>query len=57
MRERFRRTAEGRATATEVLLALLGVFRDASQEDAVHGGCPIMNLAIESDEVALPASS
>jgi hypothetical protein len=57
MRERFRRTAEGRATATEVLLALLGVFRDASQEDAVQGGCPIMNLAIESDEVALPASS
>jgi TetR/AcrR family transcriptional regulator, transcriptional repressor for nem operon len=57
MRERFRRAAEGRATATELLLPLLGVFRDASQEDAVHGGCPIMNLAIKSDDVAMPASS
>jgi hypothetical protein len=26
------------------------VFRDASREDAFHGGCPIMNLAIESDD-------
>lgn len=50
MRERLRRAAEGRATATEVLVALLGVFRDASQEEAFRGGCPIMNLAIESDD-------
>lgn len=50
MRERFRRAAEGRASATEVLLAFLGVFRDASHDEAFHGGCPIMNLAIESDD-------
>jgi AcrR family transcriptional regulator len=50
MRERFRRAAEGRASATEVLLAFLGVFREASHDEAFHGGCPIMNLAIESDD-------
>src|SRR5262245_19820170 len=45
MRDRFLRAAEGRATATDTLLARLHVFREAS-----HGGCPIVNLAIESDD-------
>jgi AcrR family transcriptional regulator len=50
MRDRFLRALEGRATATDALLALLDVFRDASRDEAFHGGCPIMNLAIESDD-------
>src|SRR5262249_30211527 len=50
MRERCRRATEGHATATEALLALLGVFREASRDDTFRGGCPIVNLAIESDD-------
>src|SRR5499426_263883 len=50
MRERCRRAAGGRPTATKALLALLEVFREASREEAFQGGCPIVNLAIESDD-------
>ena len=50
-RERFRRAMAGRATATEALLALLNLFREEDSHDEVlRGGCPIMNLAIESDD-------
>ena len=49
-RERFQRAAEGGATATDALLALLGVAREISRDEASRGGCPIMNLAIESDD-------
>ena len=50
IRDRLRGALEGRVTATDALLALLEVFRDASRDAAFHGGCPIMNLAIESDD-------
>src|SRR5262249_2644102 len=50
MRDRCRRATEGHATATEALLALLGVFREASRDDTFRGGCPIANLALESDD-------
>ena len=50
MDDRFLRAVEGRATATDALLALLDVFREASRDEAFHGGCPITNLAIESDD-------
>jgi len=50
MRDHFRRTAEGHATATKALLALLAMFREASHEEPFRGGCPIMNLAVESDD-------
>jgi TetR/AcrR family transcriptional repressor of nem operon len=50
MRDRCRRAAEGHPTATKALLALLEVFREASREEAFQGGCPIVNLAIESDD-------
>lgn len=50
MRDRFLRAGEGRATATDRLFALLDVFREASRDEAFHGGCPIVNLAIESDD-------
>jgi len=49
-RERFQRAAEGQATAIDALLALLRVARDISREETSQGGCPIMNLAIESDD-------
>jgi TetR/AcrR family transcriptional repressor of nem operon len=50
MRDRFLRAAEGQVTATDTLLAFLRVFREASHDEAFHGGCPIMNLAVESDD-------
>ena len=50
MRDRCRRAAEGHASATEALIALLGVFRDAARAEEFRGGCPIANLAIESDD-------
>jgi TetR/AcrR family transcriptional repressor of nem operon len=50
MRERFLRATEGRATATDALLAALRIFRETARDEALHGGCPIMNLAIESDD-------
>ena len=50
MRDRFLRALEGQTTATDALLALLAVFRRASQDEAFHGGCPIMNMAVESDD-------
>ena len=50
MRDRFLRAAEGKKTATETLLAFLDIFRAAPRDEAFHGGCPIMNLAIESDD-------
>jgi len=48
MRDRFLRAAEGRATATDTLLALLHVFREASHDEAFHGGCPIVNLELRN---------
>ena len=50
MRDRCQRAAERHTTATAALLALLEVFREASREEVFHGGCPIVNLAIESDD-------
>lgn len=50
MRDRLTRALEGRASAVEKLLALFGVFRNFPFDDVFCGGCPIMNLAIESDD-------
>src|SRR5262249_43358791 len=41
---------EGKGTPKEKLLALLDVGRNAPYEEAFRGGCPIVNLAIESDD-------
>ena len=51
MRYRFVDALEGRKTATDKLFALFEVVRNASQEESYRGGCPIMNLAVESDDV------
>jgi AcrR family transcriptional regulator len=50
MRDRFLRALEGQTTAKDKLLALLEVGRTAPRDEAFRGGCPIMNLAIESDD-------
>ncbi len=50
MRDRLTGAIEGRTTATDKLFALLDVVRNAAREDVFRGGCPIMNLAVESDD-------
>ena len=50
MRDRLLQAIEGKQTATEKLLALFEVVRGAPREKAFRGGCPIMNLAVESDD-------
>ena len=50
MRDRFLRAIDGCSTPKDALLAAIGLFRDSSREEAFHGGCPIVNLAIESDD-------
>lgn len=40
----------GKPNAREKLLAMLKVFRGYLQNRMLPGGCPIMNLAIESDD-------
>src|SRR5262249_24404203 len=49
MRDRFLRAAQNKATPTETLLAFLNVFREAAHDEAFHGSCPIINLAVESE--------
>jgi TetR/AcrR family transcriptional regulator, transcriptional repressor for nem operon len=50
VRNRFLQAIEGRETAKDKLFALLEVARQAPREEAFHGGCPVMNLAVESDD-------
>ena len=50
MRDRLLAAFEGTQSATEKLFALLDVARRNMQDEACAGGCPIMNLAVESDD-------
>jgi AcrR family transcriptional regulator len=50
VRNRFLLAIEGRKTAKNKLFALFEVARHARGEEAFHGGCPLMNLAVESDD-------
>jgi TetR/AcrR family transcriptional regulator, transcriptional repressor for nem operon len=50
VRNRFLQAIEGKETARDKLFALLDVARHAPREEAFHGGCPVMNLAVESDD-------
>jgi TetR/AcrR family transcriptional regulator, transcriptional repressor for nem operon len=50
LRSRLFDALEGKQSATDKLLALFGVFRNFPQDKVFQGGCPIMNLAIESDD-------
>jgi AcrR family transcriptional regulator len=47
---RFLVAIEGRKTAKDKLFALFDVVRHAPRDAAFHGGCPLMNLAVESDD-------
>jgi len=50
MRRRLSDALEGKRTAKDKLFALFDVVRNAPREEAFRGGCPIVNLAIESDD-------
>ena len=50
VRNRFLEAVERRQTAKDKLFALFEVARHAPREEAFHGGCPVMNLAVESDD-------
>lgn len=50
VRNRFLQAIEGKETARQKLCALFDVARHAPREEAFHGGCPVMNLAVESDD-------
>jgi TetR/AcrR family transcriptional repressor of nem operon len=50
MRDRLSGALEGERTAKDKLFALLEVACNAPRDEAFRGGCPIMNLAIESDD-------
>src|SRR5262249_10691070 len=50
MRDRLLEALAGKKTAADKLFALLEVGRNAFRDEALRGGCPIMNLAGESDD-------
>jgi TetR/AcrR family transcriptional regulator, transcriptional repressor for nem operon len=50
VQNRFLEAIEGKETARQKLCALFDVARYAPREEAFHGGCPVMNLAVESDD-------
>lgn len=50
LRTRLLRALEGKTGAPQKLSALFEVARNVLQEEAFRGGCPVMNLAVESDD-------
>jgi TetR/AcrR family transcriptional repressor of nem operon len=48
--KRFREAAASKKTAYEQLLAVLAVYENVVYEPPFTGGCPVMNMAIESDD-------
>jgi AcrR family transcriptional regulator len=50
MRDRLSDALEGKRAATDKLFALFEVARNGQRDQAFRGGCPIANLAIESDD-------
>ena len=50
MRDRLFEAAEARARPKDKLFALFDVARGVLREEAFRGGCPVMNLAVESDD-------
>ncbi|KEQ24706.1 TetR/AcrR family transcriptional regulator [Paenibacillus tyrfis] len=47
--EHFSSAMQGSETATEKILAMCGVYRDAVHHPPLQGGCPFLNTAVESD--------
>ena len=50
MRDRLLQAIQEQKTATDKLLALVDVARNAMHDEIYRGGCPIQNLAVESDD-------
>jgi TetR/AcrR family transcriptional regulator, transcriptional repressor for nem operon len=50
MRDELLAALTGKKSAKDKLGALIGVFRDSVKGPGIEGGCPIVNLAIESDD-------
>jgi AcrR family transcriptional regulator len=50
MRQRLLQAIEGKQTAKNKLMALFEVARGMPHEEVLRGGCPVMNLAVESDD-------
>ncbi|GAB4214079.1 MAG: TetR/AcrR family transcriptional regulator [Roseiflexaceae bacterium] len=52
--QRFQAAMAGKTSATERLLALVGVFERYMDDPPLPGGCPVVNTAVEADD-AIPA--
>lgn len=50
MRDRLLSAVASERSAKDKLRALIEAFRDSAQGPAMEGGCPITNMAIESDD-------
>jgi AcrR family transcriptional regulator len=50
MRERLLRSLQGKTSAKDKLVALIDAFQERPRGEVLKGGCPIANLAIESDD-------
>ncbi|BCJ87977.1 TetR/AcrR family transcriptional regulator [Effusibacillus dendaii] len=50
IRKHIRNTIKEKETAADRLLAVITVFQDLAEDRPIPGGCPIMNVAIESDD-------
>lgn len=48
--KRFHEAAASKKTAYDQLLAVLAVYENVVEEPPFTGGCPVMNIAIESDD-------
>ncbi|GAB4440442.1 MAG: TetR/AcrR family transcriptional regulator [Chloroflexi bacterium OHK40] len=50
VRRRFAEGLAGKAHAADRLVAFLEVFRGYARRPPLHGGCPVLNTAVESDD-------
>ena len=51
MQERFQAALEGKEGALERLFAIVDVLGGLAEDPPVEGGCPVLNTAVESDDV------
>ena len=49
--QRFGEAIGGKERALDRLLAIVDVFRDLAADQPLVGGCPVLNTAIEADDV------
>ena len=51
MRERFRRALEGKDVYLDKLFAVVDVLGALAEDPPVAGGCPVLNTAVEAEDV------